>query len=71
MFSFSQVIAENFTDSGNCSFKDEKGNEFSLLTLKKQDFWKVKDNSNGSDSSVFSMDYLFNFCEGPVSKVRV
>ena len=60
-----------FTDAGNCGFKDDKGNDFSLLSLKKQEFWKVKDNTSGGDSSVFSMDYLFNFCDSPVSKVYI
>ena len=55
----------------NCIFKDPNGVEFNLQSFKKTDFWKVKDNSNGQDNSVFSMDYLFNFCENPVTKVML
>ncbi len=59
-----------FTDLQNCKTKDEKGNEFNLEPLKKSDYWKVRDISSGAESQVFSMEYLFNFCDLPVSKVN-
>jgi hypothetical protein len=42
-----QIYADSFTDAGNCTFKDEKSNEFNLSSLKKSEFWKVKDNTSG------------------------
>ena len=46
--------------SSNCHHTNSLGHEYDLNPLKKPQFWKVKD-TNG-DSGIFSMDYIFNFC---------
>lgn len=51
-----------------CQWTDEKSNEYDLSSLKKTDFWKVKD-GNG-DSGLFAMDYLFNFCQTVSQKCK-
>jgi hypothetical protein len=50
-------------DKETCKYSDDKGNAWDLTSLKQSEFWKVKDNSG--DSGVFSMDYIFNFCDIP------
>lgn len=59
--------SETFSQA-KCHWSDDKSNEYDLSSLKKADFWKVKD-GNG-DSGLFAMDYLFNFCQTVSQKCK-
>lgn len=51
-----------------CMWTDDHGVDYDLSSLKKSDFWKVKDASG--DSGLFAMDYLFNFCSTVSQKCK-
>ena len=61
----------DFTETSNCKYQDKNSNRFSLLPLQAKDYWLVKDSSDKTGSTVFSMDYLFNFCQSPITKVYI
>lgn len=54
--------------ASKCMWTDPSGIDYELSSLKKPDFWKVKD-GNG-DSGLFAMDYLFNFCQTVSQKCK-
>lgn len=66
--SFALCTASGTFSNSKCLWTDEKSNEYDLSSLKKTDFWKVKD-GNG-DSGLFAMDYLFNFCQTVSQKCK-
>ena len=68
LYLIAHVTSAGGFSNQNCHWTDDKNNEYDLSGLKKGESWKVKD-MNG-DSGLFSMDYLFSFCENTSVKCK-